>query len=279
MMPFILCAFADEAGPALTDQISALKENQIPMIELRNADRKNITRFSLEEARVLKSRLDENRIQVWSIGSPLGKIKVTDDFAPHLDVFKHTLELAGLLGARCIRLFSFYTDGENEACRDEVMLRLSRFCEAAQGSDIVLCHENEKGIYGDHAGRCLDIHRQLPDLKAVFDPANFIQCGQDTIQAWDLLAPYVYYLHIKDATPEGKVVPAGKGIGHVPEIIGKYRDQGGNVLTLEPHLTVFDGLAALEKGERSVPDAFAYPTPLTAFNAGAEALKNIIKAL
>ena len=50
--------------------------------------------------------------------------------------------------------------------------------ELAKGSGIVLCHENEKGIYGDIASRCAEIHRELPALKAVFDPANFIQCGQ-----------------------------------------------------------------------------------------------------
>lgn len=279
MMHLQLCAFADEAGPALEDQIIALQENAIPSIELRGIARKNITAHSLAEAKELKRVLDDAGISVWSIGSPLGKIKITEDFEAHLDSFKHTIELAQTLQASCIRLFSFYTDGAYEESRREVLERLSRFCEAAQGSDVVLCHENEKGIYGDIASRCLDIHQQLPALKAVFDPANFIQCGQDTMEAWTMLAPYVYYLHIKDATPEGKVVPAGRGIGHVPEIVRLYVERGGRVLTLEPHLAVFEGLASLEADEKTNIDPYTYATPRLAFDAGATALHQLILPL
>ena len=47
-----------------------------------------------------------------------------------------------------IRLFSFYKskDKQPEEYRDEVMRRLEQFVAAAKGSNIILCHENEKGI-------------------------------------------------------------------------------------------------------------------------------------
>ena len=80
----------------------------------------------------------------------------------------------------------------------------------------------------------------LPQLRAVFDPANFIQCGQDTKPAWELLSPYVEYMHIKDALPDGSVVPAGKGAGELPFLLSQYK---GEVLTVEPHLSVFAGIA------------------------------------
>ena len=38
-----LSAFADEASAALTEQIKALKENDIPYIEVRGVDGKNIS--------------------------------------------------------------------------------------------------------------------------------------------------------------------------------------------------------------------------------------------
>ena len=71
-----------------------------------------------------------------------------------------------------------------ENCRNEVMDRLARMAEAADGSGIALCHENEKGIYGDLAVRCADLLDSVPSLRCVFDPANFIQCGQDIQEAW-----------------------------------------------------------------------------------------------
>lgn len=273
-----LCAFADEAGAAIDHQIDALKRNSIPFLEIRNVDGTNIAKITMEKAKEVKSKLDANGLAVWSLGSPYGKIKITDDFAPHFDEFKYGIELAHELGAKCIRLFSFY-EASDPATRDTVMERLSAFIEAAKGSGVVLCHENEKGIYGDIATRCLDIHKTLPELKCVFDPANFIQSGQNTKEAWELLHNYVYYMHIKDSLANGKVVPAGKGDGNLPFLVSEYSKQGGGIMTLEPHLKVFDGLAALEADEKTDIDDYNYPDNDVAFDVATNAIKEIIAAL
>lgn len=282
MSRFILCAFADEAGADIQEQIRALNDNQIGYLEVRGVDGRNITALTVTQAKELNGLLKSHGIAVWSIGSPIGKIGIRDDFAKHLDTFKHTLELAEALAASCIRLFSFFIpEGEKDAgiYRDEVMERLSRLCEAAKGSGVTLCHENEKGIYGDIASRCLDIHRQIPELKAVFDPANFVQCHQDTLEAWEMLSPYVHYMHIKDARRDGTVVPAGKGDGNVGSLLGKFAAQGGHVLTLEPHLSVFSGLETLEHGEKSIVDSDVYPSQRAAFDAAVAALKLMIEEM
>ena len=235
MSNITLCAFADESGAAIDHQIETLKRNSIPYLEIRNVDGTNISNITTKKAKEVKAELDANNLAVWSLGSPYGKIKITDDFTPHLDLFKQGLEIARELDAKCIRLFSFY-EATDPAVRDEVMERLSAFIDAAKGSGITLCHENEKGIYGDIASRCLDIHKTLPELKCVFDPANFIQSGQDTKEAWEMLHNYVYYMHIKDALQGGKVVPAGKGEGNLPYLVREFLKQGGGIVTLEPHL-------------------------------------------
>lgn len=278
MNRFTLCAFADEAGASMDEQIRALNDNRIPMLEIRGVEGRNITELSLDEARLLRRRLEDQGITVWSIGSPCGKIGIAEPFAPHLDQFRHTLELAEALGAPCLRLFSFFLNGEHPAdCREEVMERLGCMTEAAKGTGVALCHENEKGIYGDTAARCADIHRAFPSLKAVFDPANFIQCGQDTMEAWRLLSEHVHYLHIKDCIAGGRIVPAGRGDGHLAEIIAAFGAQGGSVLTLEPHLSVFDGLSSLENGQTSEIES-AYPTQRAAFDAAAKALRALLDA-
>ena len=148
--------------------------------------------------------------------------------------------------ARCIRMFSFFdASALGEGARDEVMARLSRFAELAKGSDILLCHENEKGIFGDTAERCYDILHTVSGIRSVFDPANFVQCGVDTAKAWEMLKDTVDYLHIKDALADGTVVPAGYGIGNLEAITRDFIARGGKVATLEPHLHAFMGLAAL----------------------------------
>ncbi len=272
-------AFADEASANVDKQIMAMKRNGLQGLEIRNVDGANISDISLEKAEEVHRKLEEAGLKVWSIGSPLGKIGIEDEFEAHMVKFRHTLAVAKVLQCSNIRMFSFYIPAGKapEDYREEVLCRLRQMVEAAKGSGIDLCHENEKGIYGDTAARCLELHREIPELKGVFDPANFIQCGQDTLKAWELLHPYIKYLHIKDAKEDGMVVPAGAGIGSLKEIVNKFRAQGGFHMTIEPHLTVFEGLRELEGRERELKVAgFQYPDADTAFDTACNALKVLL---
>lgn len=276
---FKLAAFADESDNKFGGQLDALVRNGLDALEMRNVDGKNVVALTSEEAKEYKKTLSDNGLSVWSIGSPLGKIKITDDFDPHLDSFKAGMEIGKILGAEACRMFSFYMPDEKNPAdyKNEVIDRLGKFAEIAKEYDIVLCHENEKGIYGDIPERCLEIHQTLPSLKAVFDPANFVQCGVNTLKAFDMLKDYVYYLHIKDSKADGAIVPSGAGDGNVKKIIDLHKEMGGKVLTLEPHLFEFDGLKALEKeGNTSEVGGYNFATAEEAFDYAVNALKNII---
>ena len=273
-------AFADEAGSPIENQIAAMKRNGLAGLEIRDVDGVNVSAMTEAHAREVRRKLDDAGLITWSIGSPIGKIGAEEDFAPHLEKFRHMLEIARILGAENIRLFSFYIPEKKdpEEFRDTVFERLEALIEAAADSGVELCHENEKLIYGEVAARCAEIHRAFPALKAVFDPANFIQCGQETWEAWTMLKPYVKYLHIKDALPDGSVVPAGKGVGCVARILNDYLAGGGRALTVEPHLKVFDGLANLERaGGESGIGGFCYESNDAAFDAACGALKAILE--
>lgn len=97
---------------------------------------------------------------------------ITDDFEPHLDLFKHTVEIAKILNVNYIRIFSFFIpEGEDPLkYRDEVIKRMKQFVEIAEEAGIILLHENEKDIYGDTPERCLDLFKTInsENLKAVF---------------------------------------------------------------------------------------------------------------
>jgi len=276
-----LYAFADEASKEMDGQIRAMVRNGLQGLEIRGVDGENVSKISLQKAREVRKKLDDNGLVTWSIGSPIGKIKLDGDFSEHLDAFRHTLEIANILGAENLRMFSFYMPkGEDPApYKGQVFDWLGQLIEAAQGSGVALCHENEKGIYGDTAKRCLEIYQAFPSLKGIFDPANFVQCGDDTIRGWELLKDHIFYLHIKDAI-ETKVVPAGMGQGNVAYVVKHFLAQGGSAMTIEPHLKVFDGLKALEApGEESVIGAFTYPTSDAAFDAACKALKTVLEEM
>ncbi len=267
-----ICAFADEASNELQGQIDALKRNNIGLLEIRGVDGQNIKEISYEKIKEIKKTLDQNDIKVWSIGSPVGKYNVDDNFERQLDEFKRLCEYAEILEANRIRMFSFFSKNQ-----EAVFENLAKFAYVCP-KNVIMCHENEKGIFGDDIDSCLKIHQHFDNIKMVFDPANFIQCGVNTLEAWEKLHKYVDYMHIKDALEDKRVVRAGYGIGNIEKLVTMYQKMGGEVLTLEPHLAVFSGLAQLENGE-SIQDTHTYPDNNTAFDAGANALKDILDKL
>lgn len=287
MAEFMLSAFADEGGKTLEEQIAALKANGLTHMEPRGINGVNFSDFTPDEAKEMKKVLDDNGIGVSALGSPFGKIKITDDFAPHFEKFKRNVELACILGTERIRMFSFYMEQDEpyEPYRDEVMERLEKLCDYSRKSGVWCCHENEKGIYGDTDDRCLDILTSLDGkIKGVFDPANFIQCGVAILPAYEKLAPYIDYMHIKDALfSEGSVVPPGKGDGRLSELLKRFKQKDGKrFLTLEPHLKVFDGLENLEQKGGIVDklkNVYTYKTNTEAFAAAANALHAILDTI
>lgn len=273
-------AFADEASPMIDQQIEAMNRNSLNGLEIRNVDGTNVSEITVEKAVEVRKKLEDNGLSVWAVGSPIGKTDINGNFQKDIESFKHTLEIAHTLNAENMRIFSFYIpqDKAPSEFKNEVIDRLGKFTEIAEGSGIILCHENEKGIYGDNAERCFDILKALPQIKGIFDPANFVQCGVDTLKAWDMLGEYIKYMHIKDAMTDGSVVPAGFGAGNVKEIVNKYMNNGGSEFTIEPHLAVFDGLAGLEReGEESNVGKFVYKSNDEAFDAACTAFKNIVE--
>lgn len=249
---FRLSGFADEIDRDLSVQLDVLKTLGMDHLEMRGVNGKNVSELSVDEATAVKKQLDESGVRVSAIGSPIGKIKITDDFAPELDRFKHILEIAQIMDTRYIRLFSFYLDRERaDEFRGEVIARWRRCAAAAEGSGIILLHENEKGIYGDTAERCKDLLDAIGSdfVRATFDPANFVQCGVSVFpDAYELLKDKIEYVHIKDAKENGEIVPAGGGAGQIKALLRALKADGyDGFLSLEPHLGAFEGLAALEE--------------------------------
>lgn len=273
-------AFADEASPIIDNQIVAMKRNGLQGLEIRGVDGQSIAVITLDKAREVRAKMDAAGLQVWTVGSPIGKVRIDEDnLEQELDRLRHAIEVAKILGAENIRLFSFFIPKGEDPCqyKDEVLRRMKAFADVAEGSGIDLCHENEKSIYGENAERCLEILQAEPRLKGIFDPANFVQCDVDTLYAWNMLKSRIKYMHIKDALADGYVVPAGTGIGNVPQIVKEFMAQGGDAVTIEPHLTVFKGLADLEQEDNATQvGKVTYPNSDVAFDAACNAFKELI---
>ena len=278
MAKFVLSAFADEAGSTLDEQIAALLENGIYFIEPRNIDGRGILEHQESELKSIKERLDAVGIKVNSLGSPIGKYKIEDEFAPHFELFKKALRAAEILGTQNIRMFSFFIpEAEADKYKNEVLRRLSAMTEEAQKHGISLCHENEAKIYGESPSAVAELLQKLPALYAIFDPANYRMAGCDVIEGINASFINFKYMHVKDAIYEEQmIVPAGEGEGKIASIINMIdeKTEGTVFLTLEPHLHIFDAYKSID--EHELRGKYEFSSNAEAFSFAANALKKIL---
>ncbi len=266
-----LSAFADEISPRLDEQIAVLRAERIEYLDLRSVDGVNVLDLTDSQVAEIKETLEAEGVGVAAIGSPLGKVPIDTPLDESLARLERALYLARTLGTRSIRIFSFYPPAGEEAWtaarRDEVISRVRIMTERARAAGVVLVHENDTGLYGDTAERCVDLLRTIddPHLRAAFDPANFIQCGEEPYPAaYNALRQWISYVHVKDAQSDGQVVPAGRGVARWPEILRALRQDGyDGFLALEPHLQAggpyggFSGPALFHEASRALRDLMA----------------------
>ena len=251
----IISGFADEIDPQLDVQLKVVKDLGMEYICFRAADGKGVAEYTLEEVKErILPRLNAAGVKVSSLGSPIGKIDIDDDAAyeKQLQQLDTLCQICNLLDCKYIRMFSFWMLNKNpDEWKDEVLKKLRGFADIAAKYDVILIHENEKDIYGDTAARCAGLLDELasPNFKAAFDFANFVQCGENTAECWELLKEHVAYIHIKDAVSgKNENVVCATGDGQIPEILRKAIREDGyeGFLTLEPHLVLFATLQSLE---------------------------------
>jgi sugar phosphate isomerase/epimerase len=239
-----ISAFADEIGPSLTLQMDTCEANGVRCIDVRRIDDKNVSQMTLEEVKEYKKQMDDRGFSVPCIGSPIGKIKMDDDFQEHLDLLKHCCEVAHAFGTDRLRMFSFYPSQGNEIQqqREAVMDRMAAMVRVGEQMDVVLYHENEKAIYGARPDGVKDLFATIrsENFKGIFDPANYVE---EDVKPYDEgwkqgLAELTDFFHIKDKVPGQKAcVPAGEGHGQFREIFADLAKTGfDGFMTLEPHL-------------------------------------------
>ncbi len=246
-----ISAFGDEIAVDFEEQLRVLQRLKIPLIDIRAAWGVNCSQFSGDHVSRVKDLCARYKIEVSCMGSPIGKSPIADPIEIECERLRTVGAVADQLGTRNIRIFSFYpAAGVDTAVLQCAIDRLGALTDIATALDLQLLLENEKGVVGDLPGNCLQLMRAIdsPNLRFIWDPANFVQCGAtEHVDAWwDALHASIGYIHIKDALlpdassdHEGRstVTVAGEGDGQVKELLARLRDSGyEGVLSLEPHL-------------------------------------------
>ncbi len=283
MAKFIFSAFSDEIDSDFDKQIEGVKALNIHHIELRGVDGKSFIELTDDEVLVVKDKLNKNGIKLSALGTPIGKINVDGDFEAHKKLLNRIMDIGDMLDCKVLRMFSFYpAEGMSDCEFKEIAFSyIAELLDMADARGFILCHENEKDIFGYSPERELELMQYFGGrLKAVLDPGNFAFCFEDASKGYPLLKDYIHYFHIKDADESGAIVPPGKGVAGLADILAAVnadRD-GAVVLTMEPHLMNFTGLSNLSKLD-DIHHVYSFETPFEAFEVATNAVRDMISKL
>jgi len=260
-----LSAFADEVTDNFLEQVKYLKSEGVGFIEPRFLDKKNIMDLTKNELNEARKMIRDYGLKVSAIGSPIGKVKLDEPFEPHLDKFKHAIDLAVYFETPFIRMFSYYApEGKNiDDYRDQVTERMTAKVELLKNVDVTMVHENETKIYGHSAKNCAEIIETInsPKLRLVYDPANFVwgeKITNNIESCWPIMKSYVVHVHIKDWKLGSKDVGSipGEGDGQIKELLAELAAMNyDGCLTMEPHLQLggqFGGSTGPELFSRAI---------------------------
>src|SRR3954454_13122549 len=218
----VLSAFGDEAANHTTaaEQFAALSAAGLQYYSLRFVDLgsgvKNVMKLTKSEITDLRHLEDEYCMNVASIGSPLGKVKLRDvddgssnQFVPfdkYLDKeVSRACELAHAFETKLIRGFSFYPPKADDPREHlpQAADQLAQIAEKCHRSDLTYGLEIEANLVGQTGELIADLHRRVnhPALVTIFDGGNIISQGytpEETFQQYLAMKPSIGWMHIKD---------------------------------------------------------------------------------
>lgn len=233
----IISGFADEAANEKTieQQFSVFAALGLQYYTVRFVDAgngiKNVMELGKSEIATLRRLANEYGLNVSSIGSPIGKVKLLDvddgtqnryvPFKQYLEKdVKKACEVAHAFETKLIRGFSFYHPKGADPWEhmNQVVDQLGQIAEMCHRSDLTFGLEVEANLVGQTGQLLKDIHRQVdhPAMTLIFDAANVVVQGfspDEVFNQYLAMKKGLGWLHIKDYRHPK---PAQR-VGHVDE--------------------------------------------------------------
>ena len=232
-----LSGFADETAHHKTalEQFVAMAAIGLQYYSIRFIDVgqgiKNVMKLTLPEIQKVRQLQNEYGLNVSSIGSPLGKVKLVDVEDGSKDVYvpfkkylagevQKACELAHAFETKLIRGFSFYPPkgSDPDQYLPQVVDQIGQIAESCHRSDLTFGLEVEANLVGNNGHRLAKIYQQVnhPGMMLIFDAANILVQGYSPAEVFEqyvAMKPGLGWMHIKDYR---NVPPTVKG-GHVNE--------------------------------------------------------------
>ena len=255
-----IAGITDEFSPDLETAVEPMARIGMTGAELRVVWGKNIMDLSDAELDRARQILDAKGLRVVSIASPIlkcvlpGAPPVDERFQHDIFASKHTYDdqprlaerafaIAHRMGARIIRVFSYWRTVEPEKCFDGVVAALRDLADKAVKEDLVIGLENEHACNIATAAESARVFAAVnhPSLKLVWDPANAYVSGEVPYPGGYRLLPVdrIAHVHAKDCRVENHTPEWGPlgtcGIDWKGQIAALVADGYRGYVSLETH--------------------------------------------
>ena len=218
----LLSGFADEAANQKTaeQQIAAFAALGLQYYTIRFIDAgngvKNVMQLTKTEIIRIRHLEDEYGLNVSSLGSPIGKVKLRNvndktknKYVPFKQYLKKDVkkacELAHAFETKLIRGFSFYHPRGTDPAEHlpQVIDQLGEIAEACHRSDLTFGLEVEANLVGQNGSLLAEIHRKVnhPALVLIYDAGNLVTQGMSSDEVFSeylKMKKGLGWIHIKD---------------------------------------------------------------------------------
>jgi len=257
-----LTGFADEAADRIDDQIAVTKKLGWSRIEIRAVDGKNIHDLPETDFNVIRARLEKAGIRANALGSNIANWghDINENFDTVLETVNRTIRRMKALDAHLVRIMSWKVIRDNDGRavdnqqKEERLRRLREITSRFTDAGITPVHENCATFGGMSWKNTLEMIREVPGLKLVFDTGNppltedfekpWPYPDQSSWDFYSHVKEHIAHIHIKDSyrdSENGEEVYCwpGEGHGDVKRILKDLKKRGyDGGLSIEPHMAV-----------------------------------------
>ena len=257
-----LTGFADEASESIDGQIEVTKKLGWSRIEIRAVDGKNIHDLPEADFDRIKGRLEKAGIRANALGSNIANWghDIGENFSVVMNTVDQAIERMKALDANLVRIMSWKVirDKDGRAVEDqqkeERFRRLREITSRFTNAGIVPVHENCATYGGMSWKNTLEMLKEVPGLKLVFDTGNppltedfdkpWPYPDQSSWEFYSEVKKHIAHIHIKDSyrdVESGEEIYCwpGEGGGEVKRILKDLKSTAYNGgLSIEPHMAV-----------------------------------------
>lgn len=271
-----LGVLTDEVSARFDEALDWIAEQGLKHVEIRVVDGVNIANMNDEQVKEVRRKVEAKGLFISAIASPLFKCALDperpvasgdmfgqkeESVEAHFAKLDRVLAIAGLLGTKRIRIFSFWREKEPERYTAEIVAHLKRAAAVAERAGALLLVENEPSCNGGFAEEVAAIVRGVgsPAVKGLWDPGNEAYGGHEAYPAgYAAMKDVLAHVHLKDAyvRPDGtsRCVPLGSGsVPVIAQLKALIADGYDGLFTIETHYVPEGGTQMM--GTRMTLDA------------------------